>query len=103
MRKEAKSRGRKVVTQILKECNVVLATCIGSQFHALHGKMFDLVIIDEAAQALEAACWIAALKVSLYKHVLRFHFATLNEHNLIGVSGASPYLGGRPQTASPDC
>ncbi len=64
MKKEAKSRGRKVVSQILKESNVVLATCIGSDFHALNSEMFDLVIIDEAAQALEAACWLPALKVS---------------------------------------
>ncbi len=65
MKKEAKSRGRKVVSQILKESTVVLATCVGSGFHELHGQMFDLVIIDEAAQALEAACWIPALKVSV--------------------------------------
>ncbi len=76
MRKEAKSRERKIVSQILKECNVTLATCIGSQFHALNGKMFDLVIIDEAAQALEAACWIPALKVSLRTHLLTFNFTT---------------------------
>ncbi len=43
---------------------MVFATCIGAQFHSLRGHVFDLAIIDEAAQALEAACWIPALRVS---------------------------------------
>lgn len=38
--------------------NVVLATCVGAASRLLREMSFDLVVIDEAAQALEAACWI---------------------------------------------
>ena len=66
LRKEIRSREEKVVGEIVKRADVVLATNVGaagSVFRRLvDGKGefagFDLVIIDEAAQALEASCWI---------------------------------------------
>ncbi|KAL0339631.1 UNVERIFIED_CONTAM: DNA-binding protein SMUBP-2 [Sesamum radiatum] len=42
--------------------DVVLTTLTGALSKKLDGFSFDLVIIDEAAQALEIACWIALLK-----------------------------------------
>lgn len=49
--------------------NVILCTLVGASSRQLRGIEFDLVIIDEAAQALEVACWIPMLhtsKVILY-------------------------------------
>ena len=42
--------------------NVVCCTTIGAASRDLRAEAFDLVVIDEAAQALEPACWIAMLK-----------------------------------------
>lgn len=37
--------------------------CLRCNFRDVHRlPVFDLVVIDEAAQALESACWIALLK-----------------------------------------
>jgi len=40
----------------------VFATNIGAASRLLSKINFDVVIIDEAAQALEASCWIPILK-----------------------------------------
>jgi superfamily I DNA and/or RNA helicase len=66
LRKEIRTREEKVVGEILRHANVVLATNVGAAGnvfkHLIDSKgepiSFDLVIIDEAAQALEASCWI---------------------------------------------
>ena len=44
-------------------CKVVTATCTGCGDKLLRSAAaFDVVVIDEAAQALEAWCWIAMCK-----------------------------------------
>lgn len=50
LRKEARFREDKVVREILKSRDVVLATCIGAATYSLRDETFDLVVIDEAAQ-----------------------------------------------------
>ena len=70
LRKEIRSREEKVVGQILRDANVVMATNVGAASSVLNRNVdnrgdpipFDLVIIDEAAQALEASCWISLLR-----------------------------------------
>jgi superfamily I DNA and/or RNA helicase len=62
LRKELQSREEAVVRTILQQAHVVLATCVGAAHKLLRDLQFDLVVIDEAAQALEAACWIPALQ-----------------------------------------
>ncbi|CAH1416706.1 unnamed protein product [Lactuca virosa] len=62
--KEERKRQQLAVTDVIKNSSVVLATLTGSSSRKLDGISFDLVIIDEAAQALEIACWIALLKGS---------------------------------------
>lgn len=70
VRREIRNREEKVVGQILHESNVVFATNVGAAGNLLNRTFgdrkealsFDLVIIDEAAQALEASCWISLLK-----------------------------------------
>ncbi|KAG1685431.1 hypothetical protein DVH05_008369 [Phytophthora capsici] len=61
-RKEIRVREQKVVGDIVQNSNVVFATNVGAASKLLKNVTFDLVIIDEAAQALEASCWIPILK-----------------------------------------
>ncbi|XP_066385271.1 uncharacterized protein [Miscanthus floridulus] len=60
--KEERKRQQLAVTDVLKNADVVLTTLTGASSKKLYGITFDLVVIDEAAQALEVACWIALLK-----------------------------------------
>ncbi|XP_062004931.1 uncharacterized protein LOC133722126 [Rosa rugosa] len=62
--KEERKRQQLAVTDVIKNADVVLATLTGASSRKLDHTSFDLVIIDEAAQALEIACWIALLKGS---------------------------------------
>nr|GMD46410.1 DNA-binding protein SMUBP-2 isoform X1 [Ipomoea batatas] len=62
--KEERKRQQLAVTDVIKNSDVVLTTLTGALTHKLDNTSFDLVIIDEAAQALEIACWIALLKGS---------------------------------------
>jgi len=63
LRKELRNRQRKAAEEAVLTADVVLATNTGvSGIHKLvKDVMFDIVIIDEAAQALEASCWIPIL------------------------------------------
>ncbi|XP_050808765.1 DNA-binding protein SMUBP-2 isoform X1 [Gopherus flavomarginatus] len=66
LRKELKEREETAMTEILTRANVVLATNTGGSsdgpLKLLPENHFDLVVIDECAQALEASCWIPLLK-----------------------------------------
>jgi ATP-dependent RNA/DNA helicase IGHMBP2 len=72
LRKEVRMREEKVVQELLSSAQVVLATTVGAASRLLNtftdvksnaaATGFDLVVIDEAAQALEASCWIPILK-----------------------------------------
>ena len=64
LRKEVRNREEKVVQELLGHAQVVLATCVGASNRLLRTVKFDLVVIDEAAQALESQCWIPALRGS---------------------------------------
>ncbi|CAM9337385.1 unnamed protein product [Pylaiella littoralis] len=50
LRKEARAREGKVVREVLRSRDVVLATCVGAATYSLREEEFDLVVIDEAAQ-----------------------------------------------------
>ncbi|XP_044399628.1 DNA-binding protein SMUBP-2 isoform X3 [Triticum aestivum] len=60
--KEERKRQQLAVADVIKNADVVLSTLTGASSKKIAGITFDLVIIDEAAQALEVACWIALLK-----------------------------------------
>ena len=47
---------------LFNEARVIACTLAGSANRVLAGKKFSTLFIDEAAQALEAACWIAIQK-----------------------------------------
>ena len=61
LRKEFRERERKCVSDLVTGSKVVLATLHGSGGFQLRNEAFDVVIIDEASQALEAQCWVALL------------------------------------------
>lgn len=64
LRKEFRERESKCVDNLMRESKVVLATLHGAGGHQLKNQKFDVVIIDEASQALEAQCWIPLLSAS---------------------------------------
>lgn len=50
--------------ELFGEARVIASTLVGSANRLLQGMKFTTLFIDEAAQALEAACWIPIRKVS---------------------------------------
>lgn len=61
LRKEYRVREKKCVGDLVRGSKVVLATLHGAGGFQLRGERFDVVIIDEASQALEAQCWVPLL------------------------------------------
>ena len=52
--------------QLFNEARVIACTLTGSANRLLMGRRFGTLFIDEAAQALEAACWIAIPKADRF-------------------------------------
>ncbi|RHY45466.1 hypothetical protein DYB34_010996 [Aphanomyces astaci] len=59
LRKEIREREQNVVADVP---DVVFGTNVGAATKLLRKVVFDVVVIDEAAQALEASCWIPLLR-----------------------------------------
>jgi ATP-dependent RNA/DNA helicase IGHMBP2 len=51
-----------IINDLLQNSDVITCTLVGASHNTLRGKRFKTVFIDEAAQALEPACWIPILK-----------------------------------------
>ncbi|KAF9515834.1 hypothetical protein BS47DRAFT_1371885 [Hydnum rufescens UP504] len=64
LRKEYRKREGIVVKTVMAQAKVVLATCHSAGGRELLNARFDVVVIDEATQALEAVCWIPILKAN---------------------------------------
>jgi hypothetical protein len=67
LRKELRKREEEATAQVLRRADVVVCTCVGAVSWALRslsgqGRGFDTVVVDEAGQALEAACWLPLLR-----------------------------------------
>ena len=54
----------RINAQLFGDARVIACTLVGSANRLLDGQKFGTLFIDEAAQALEAACWIPIRKVS---------------------------------------
>ena len=54
----------RINSQLFGEARVIASTLTGSANRLLDGQKYATLFIDEAAQALEAACWIAVRKAS---------------------------------------
>ena len=61
LRKEYREREKQCITRLVGDSKVVLATLHGAGGFQLRHEQFDVVIIDEASQALEAQCWVPLL------------------------------------------
>ena len=54
----------RINAELFGETRVIACTLVGSAHHLLEGMKFGTLFIDEAAQALEAACWIPMKRAS---------------------------------------
>lgn len=64
LRKELREREKKEIGNLIGSSEVVLATLHGAGGFQTRDEVFDVVIIDEASQALEAQCWVPLLRAS---------------------------------------
>jgi DNA polymerase alpha-associated DNA helicase A len=70
LRQEYREREKGCVNNLVTGSKVVLATLHGAGGFHLKGQEFDVVIVDEASQALEAQCWVPLLWAKANKLVL---------------------------------
>ena len=55
----------RIHTSLFGEARVIASTLVGAGSRVMEGQKFTTLFIDEAAQALEAACWIAIRRASI--------------------------------------
>ncbi|PKL75663.1 MAG: IGHMBP2 family helicase, partial [Candidatus Melainabacteria bacterium HGW-Melainabacteria-1] len=60
--KEIQGLETQMTQTLLDQAEVIACTLVGSWQYVLKGRSFGTVFIDEAAQAIEGACWIPILK-----------------------------------------
>ncbi|TVR87502.1 MAG: AAA family ATPase [Saprospirales bacterium] len=62
LKKWARELENRLVADVLERAEVICSTLSGANNHWMEGIEFNYCVIDEAAQALQGACWIAMLK-----------------------------------------
>lgn len=60
--KEVEQTEQYMIDTLLSEAQVITTTLVGSNHYTIKNRKYAAVVIDEAAQALEPACWIPILK-----------------------------------------
>ena len=58
--RDVKQQERKKAYEVIGQANVVVGTLVNTTQAAIRQQSFDLIVIDEACQALEAAAWVVA-------------------------------------------
>ena len=53
-----------VTEDLISKAQVITATLVGANHYTVRGRKYHTVVIDEAGQALEPACWIPLLKAN---------------------------------------
>lgn len=61
---DLRKREKNIVSEIIRTSDIVLCTTIGASSSLLRDITFDACVIDEAAQAIDVACWIPMLRSS---------------------------------------
>ena len=60
--KEVNNTEQYIIDDIIAKTQVIAATLVGSNHYTVERLRYNTVVIDEAGQALEPACWIPILK-----------------------------------------
>jgi superfamily I DNA and/or RNA helicase len=60
--KEVEQTEQYIAEDILSKAQVITATLVGANHYSVRHLRYETIVIDEAAQALEPACWIPILK-----------------------------------------
>ena len=60
--KEVERLEQYILDDVLAKAQVVAATLVGANHYTVRGLRYRTVVIDEAGQALEPACWVPILK-----------------------------------------
>ncbi len=60
--KQVEQTEQYIVDDIVRKAQVITATLIGANHYTIRHLTFDTVVIDEAGQGLEPACWVPVLK-----------------------------------------
>ncbi len=60
--KEVGNTEQYIIDDIVSKTQVVTATLVGANHYTIRNLQYNTVVIDEAGQALEPACWIPILK-----------------------------------------